>query len=471
MGCMSDVIVVGAGPNGLAAAVELLRSGRSARVLERSAIVGGGTRTLPLTLPGYLHDVCSAVHPMAIASPFMRGLDLAGLGVELIQPPIPVTHPLDGGRAGVLHRDVEETAALLAGDGSRYRRLMQPFAARADRLADDVLGPFRVPPRHLATIPFGMAGLPSATILGKRFRGDEARALLAGLAAHSLAPLTRPFTGAVAVWFAATGHAFGWPVVRGGSAELGRALAEAVVALGGSVETGIDVQDLDDIDDRAAIVLDLMPAAAVRIGGRRVSPRSRTRLVRWRHGPGVFKVDWALDGPIPWADPWSGSAGTVHVGGTFEEVEAAEAAVHDGRHPERPFVLLSQPTLFDPSRAPEGKHTAWAYCHVPTGSVMDMTAAIEAQVERFAPGFHDLILARHTMGPKDFEAANPNDVGGDIAGGAFGTWRVVGSAVRNPYRIGDGVYLCSSATPPGAGVHGMCGYHAARTVIRDLRRT
>jgi phytoene dehydrogenase-like protein len=467
---MSEIIVVGAGPNGLAAAIELLRTGHAVRVLERSDSVGGGARTLPLTLPGYLHDVCSAVHPMAVASPFLRRIDLAAHGVDLIQPPIPVTHPLDGGRVGALHRSVADTARLLDGNDRRYRRLVAPFAARAERLADDVLGPFRIPPRRLITMPFGAVGSASAAMLAKGFRTVETKALLAGLAAHSVAPLSRPFTGAVALWFAATAHAFGWPIVRGGSGRLAAALAAEVAALGGRIETGVEVGDLEEIGAGTTVVMDVMPAAAVRIGGRRLPERTAARLMRWRHGPGVFKVDWALDGAIPWADGCSAEAGTVHLGGTFEEVAAAEAEVHAGRHPQRPFVLLSQPTVFDPTRAPEAKHTAWAYCHVPARSDVDMTGAIEAQVERFAPGFRDLILARHTMGPAEFEAANPNDVGGDIAGGAFSVSRILSSAVRNPYRIGEGIYLCSSATPPGAGVHGMCGYHAARTLIRDEGR-
>lgn len=462
---MRDVVVIGSGPNGLAAAIDLLRAGCRVRVVERSETIGGGTRTLPLTLPGHLHDVCSAVHPMAVASPFLRTVDLSG--VDMVQPPIPVTHPLDGGRVAVLHRDVDSTARGFGRDARRYRRLVAPLVSRADRLADDVLRPLRVPPRHLITVPFGMVGALSARGLARLFTGDEARGLLAGLAAHSIAPLTRPLTAAVALWFATTGHAYGWPIVAGGSTRLGEALAARVIDLGGSIETGVDVIDTRSFGE-AVLVLDVMPASAATIASHRIPDRTRRRLLAARRGPGVFKVDWALHGPIPWRDPHSAEAGTVHVGGTFEEVAAAEADVAAGRHPGRPFVLLSQPSLFDGSRAPAGRHTAWAYCHVPTGSTLDMTAAIEAQVERFAPGFGDQIAARHTMGPADFGAANPNDSGGDIAGGPFSLRRLLRPLLRRPYRIGDGVYLCSAATPPGAGVHGMCGHGAAAAALTDL---
>ncbi|HLF60468.1 MAG TPA: NAD(P)/FAD-dependent oxidoreductase [Acidimicrobiia bacterium] len=459
-----DAVVVGAGPNGLAAAAELTRAGRRVLVVEQADSIGGGTRTEELTLPGFWHDVCAAIHPLGLASPFFRDL---GLDVEWIHPRIPLSHPLESGRSGALLRDVEETAELFGPDRDRYLRILGPLVESADAVIEDFLGPMTVIPKNPTSfIRLATRGaLPAATIAGG-FSNTEARAVLAGLAAHAIAPFGSPMTGGVALLFATTGHAYGWPLVRGGSQRVAEALARVVIDGGGTIETGHAVTSLTELPPVATVILDVMPRAAIQIGGDRISPMQRRRLSGQRTGPAVFKVDWALDGPIPWSDERSPHAGTVHVGGTWEEVAEAEDAVHSGRHPERPFVLVAQQSLFDTTRAPEGKQTVWGYCHVPTGSDLDMTEAIEGQIERFAPGFRDLILQRHTMNASALEAHNPNYIGGDIAGGGFGMRKVFQLGATRPYHLGDGLYLCSSATPPGAGVHGMCGYYAARAALR-----
>jgi phytoene dehydrogenase-like protein len=460
-----DAVVVGAGPNGLAAAAELTRAGRRVLVLEQAEQIGGGTRTEQLTLPGFLHDVCSAIHPLGVASPFFRSLDLE---LEWVHPEIPLSHPLGAGRGAALRRDLAETARELGTDGDRYRRIMQPLVDSADELVEDFLGPLQLVPNNPSSfVRLATRGALPASTIASGFSGTEARALFSGLAAHAIAPFTSPLTGGVALLFGVTGHAYGWPMVKGGSQRVAEALAKIVIGGGGDIETGAMVTSLDQLPPSDVIVFDLMPQAVLRLGGDRITSWHRRRFASWARGPAVFKVDWALDGPIPWADPWSPEAGFVHLGGTWEEVAAAEEMVHAGRHPERPFVLLAQQTLFDATRAPEGSHTAWAYCHVPTGSDVDMTGAIESQVERFAPGFRDLILARHTMDAAAFEAHNPNYLGGDMAGGGFGPKKVFQLGSTVPYRIGDGLFLCSSATPPGAGVHGMCGYYAARAALRE----
>lgn len=459
-----DAVVVGAGPNGLAAAAELTRRGRHVLVVEQADAIGGGTRTEELTLPGYLHDVCSAIHPLGVASPFFRSLDL---DVDWIHPTIPLAHPIGKGRAGVLFRDVGDTAAGLGSNADHYRRVMGPLVDSADDLVEDFLGPLSLVPRNPSSfIRLATRGaLPAATI-ASGFSSPEARGLFAGLAAHAIAPFGSPLTGGVALIFAVTGHAYGWPMVEGGSQRIAGALAKLVVDGGGEIETGRSVTSIAQLPESPTVILDVMPQAAARIAGVRLAPRQRRRYTDWKPGPAVFKVDWALDGPIPWADEWSSKAGTVHVGGTYEEVAAAEGTVHSGGHPERPFVLVAQQSLFDATRAPKGKHTAWGYCHVPNGSDVDMTVAIEAQIERFAPGFKDLILKRSTMDSLAFERHNPNYIRGDIAGGGFGFRKVFQLGSTAPYRIADGLFLCSSATPPGAGVHGMCGYYAAQAALK-----
>jgi len=457
-----DAVVVGAGPNGLAAAVELSRAGERVLVIEREAHVGGGTRTDELTLPGFQHDVCAAIHPLGLASPFFREI---GVG-DWIHPDIPVTHPLPDGRVAVLRRSVSETAQGLGADARAYRSLVGRLVERSDDLVQEVLAPITLAPRHPMTLlRFGLGGIRSADRAVRGLETEEGRALYAGLAAHAIASFDTGLTHAVAKWFAVTAHAYGWPIVRGGSQRLSEDLARMVTDAGGSIETGRDVESIAELPATRSVLLDVMPDAALRIAGTHISSRTRKRLRRWKGGPGVFKVDWALDGPIPWADPVSRLAGTVHVGGTYEEIAAAENLIHSGEHPERPFVIVAQQSLFDETRAPAGKQVGWSYCHVPAGSTVDMTEAIESQIERFAPGFRDLILARHVMGPPGLEAYNPNYVGGDIGGGAFSPRRFLTIGRSKNYRIGNGLYLCSSATPPGAGVHGMAGYHAARAAI------
>jgi phytoene dehydrogenase-like protein len=456
-------VVVGAGPNGLSAAAEMTRAGRRALVIEQGPTIGGGTRTEELTEPGFLHDVCSAIHPLGVASPFFRDI---GLDVEWVHAELPLSHPLGGGRSAALHRDLEETARGFGSDGGRYLRIMRPLVESADQVIEDYLGPMSPIPKNPSSfIRLATRGALPASTIASGFSGEEARGVFAGLAGHAIAPFGSPLTGGVALLFGVTAHAYGWPLVAGGSQRVADALARVVTDGGGSIETGRAIASLDELPKAGVVILDVMPRSALRMAGSRVDMRHRRKFSAWKSGPAVFKVDWALDGPIPWGDENSPRAGTVHVGGTWEEVVAAEDEVHRGDHPERPFVLVSQQSLFDPSRAPAGKHTAWAYTHVPNGSEMDMAPAIEAQIERFAPGFRDLVIARHTMDSRGFEAHNPNYIGGDIAGGGFGPRKVFQFGSTGPYRIGDGLYLCSSATPPGAGVHGMCGFYAARAAL------
>lgn len=459
-----DATVVGAGPNGLAAAVELARAGLKVRLVEGSDAIGGGTRTEPLTLPGFLHDVCSAIHPTALASPFFTELDL---DVEWIQPPIPFSHPLDGGRSAVMYRSVDETAAGLGQDARRYKSLMEPLVRDIEGVVADFLSPMTPVPSHLRTfLRLSALGVLPAKVLIQRFETDQARALLSGLSAHSIASFGALGTSGVGLMLGVLGHGVGWPLVRGGSVGIANALASRFTELGGEIETGRSVESIDELST-PIVLFDVMPNALSRIAGSRLSASSHRRLNRWRSGPGVFKVDWAMSGPIPWTDQSSREAGTVHVGGSHEEVMLSEGQVARGRPPEKPFVLVAQQSRFDPTRAPAGQEATWGYCHVPAGSDVDMTASIESQIERFAPGFRDLILDRHVMGPAAYESYNANYVGGDIGGGRFGLKKVLQLGNSRPYSFGNGIYLCSSATPPGAGVHGMCGYFAAQAALRD----
>ncbi len=469
-----DAVVVGTGPNGLAAAITLAREGYTVRACEAAATVGGGMRSAELTRPGFVHDVCSAIHPLGVGSPFFRALQLAEHGLEWVHPDAPLAHPLDDGTAVVLEHGVDATAAGLGEDGDAYRALIDPLVARWDTIVDDVLGPVGLPRHPIAMARFGARALASMEALCSRhFKGRRAIALFAGLAAHSILPLDRRLTAGVALTLGVVGHAVGWPLPRGGSQRIADALTAYLRSLGGEVVTNGAVGSLDELPAARAVLLDVTPRQLVAIGGDRLRPRYRRRLERYRYGPGAFKVDWALDAPIPWTASECGRAATVHIGGTADEIALSERAAWHGDIAEHPFVLLAQPTLFDPSRAPEGKHTAWAYCHVPHGSRVDMTDRIEAQVERFAPGFRDRIIERHTMGPLELEAYNPNYVGGDIGGGVMDLKQAFARPVasRDPYRAGiEGVYLCSASTPPGGGVHGMCGYHAARSALRRSLR-
>jgi phytoene dehydrogenase-like protein len=470
-----DAIVVGAGPNGLAAALTLARAGRSVLLLEARETVGGGCRSEELTAPGFVHDVCSAVHPLVAGSPFFRSLPLERMGIELVHPEAPLAHPLDDGTAVVLERSVAVTAARLGPDREAYERLMGPVANDLALILPGVLGPALRPPRHpLAMARFGRLAARSAEGLARsRFTGTRAAALLAGNAAHSMLPLGSSPSAGVGLLLMALGHAVGWPVVRGGSQRIADGMADELRRLGGGIETGREVRSLDELPRARAVLLDVTPRQLLRIAGGRIPGRYWRRLARYRYGPGVVKVDWALDGPVPWRAPECARATTLHLGGTLPEIAASEREVTRGRIPERPYVLLAQQTLIDPGRAPEGKHTLWGYCHVPAGSTVDMTARIEAQIERFAPGFRERVIARSTRLPADLERDNPNYVGGDIGGGVQDLRQTVGRPVvaANPYSTPlDGVYLCSSSTPPGGGVHGMCGHLAARAALRrELR--
>ena len=467
----ADAVVVGSGPNGLAAALTLARAGLGVEVFEGAPTIGGGTRTEALTLEGFRHDVCSAVHPALVASPFFRSLDLAGLGIVVRQPEVAYAHPLDGGRAAALYRDVGETAAHLGGDEAAYLDLMRPLVEWLDRIVPYVLGPMRTLPRDpLALARFALVGTPSIQRTARRFTTDAARALVAGAAAHSMEPLTAPLTSAFGLLLAALGHGAGWPVVEGGSAAITTGLASELRRLGGVIHTGQWVTSLRELPPARAILLDTSPRAFVALAGGQLSRRAGRPWARFRPGWGTCKVDWALDGPVPWRADVCRRTATVHVGGTFDEVARSEAGVRAGRHAERPFVLVAQPTVVDPTRAPAGKHTLWGYCHVPNGSPVDMTERMEAQIERFAPGFRDLVLARRVRTADVAEFHNPNLLGGDVNGGAASVRQTVFRPVArwNEYRTPvEGVYLCSASTPPGGGVHGMCGVAAAEVALRD----
>ncbi len=470
-----DAIVIGAGPNGLAAAITLARAGRSVRVYEASATPGGGTRTAELTLPGFRHDVCSTILPLTIGSPFFASIDLAARGVELIQPDAPFAHPFDDGRAAILERSVRATAdGLGEADGRAWRRLFGPLVRDVAKLGPEILQPVVHLPRHpLALARFGLPALRSAYGLASaRFRDGPARAMFAGVAAHSMLRLDRPLTASFGLVLATYAHAVGWPMVHGGADAIATALVAELEAAGGELVTGHRVGSIAELPAARAVLLDVTPRQLVAIAGDRLSALSRRRAERFRYGSGVFKLDWALDGPVPWTAEGPRRAATIHLGGTLDEIAASEAEVAAGRHADRPFVLFVQYTPWDPSRAPEGKTTAWAYCHVPAGSDIDMTDRIETQVERFAPGFRDRILARSTLGPAAMETYDANYVGGDINGGiqdirqlVFRPW-----PARDPYRVGDRLYLCSSSTPPGGGVHGMSGLNAARSALRHELR-
>jgi phytoene dehydrogenase-like protein len=466
-----DAVVVGSGPNGLAAAVTMAAAGLRVQVIEGAPTIGGGCRTQELTLPGFWHDVCSAAHPLAVASPFFRRFDLAARGVTLAWPEVEFAHPLDGGRAAIVSRSVAETAAHLGADGRRYQRLLGPVAAHMDEISQAVLSPLRRLPAHpLALAGYGRhAVLPAAAVV-RRWETDEARAIVAGAAAHAMMPLTAPPTAGVGLLLTGLAHAVGWPVVAGGSARITEALADALREAGGSIETGRWVSSLAELPIATAVLLDVSPRTLLELAGDRLPPGYRAALRRYRYGAGVCKVDFALSGPVPWTNQACRRAGTLHLGGPFEQVAAAEAEVAAGKHPDSPYVLVVQPGVVDPSRAPAGKQTLWAYCHVPSGSDVDMTARIEAQIERFAPGFRDLILARAVRTAHDEQEHNPNYVGGDIAVGLQNLRQTfLRPAPRwNPYRTPiRGVYLCSSATPPAPGVHGRCGELAALTALRD----
>jgi phytoene dehydrogenase-like protein len=467
-----NAVVVGSGPNGLSAAIALARHGHSVLVLEAHDTVGGGVRTLPLTLPGFRHDVCSSIHPMAVSSPFWRELPLAEHGLEWVHPPTPCAHPFDDGTAAVLEQSLDATADALGEDGPAYRKLMGPPAAAADDLFKDLLGPLRLPRHPLTALRFGMGAVRSVQGLADRwFSGPKAKALFAGLGGHAVLPLDHPPGAAIALVLGAAAHAVGWPSPRGGAQTLADALASYLRSLGGEIVTGRRVNALTELPRARVVLLDLAPRQVVTLAGDRLTDRYRRKLERFRYGPGAFKIDYALRGAIPWRAEACRRAGTVHVGGPIEEVATSEQAAWKGEVPERPYLIVTQPGRFDPTRAPEGCSTAWAYCHVPNGSTADMTERIEAQIERFAPGFRDCVLARAVSAPADIERYNPNYVGGDITGGAQDFWQVFARPVAslNPYATSDpNLFICSASTPPGGGVHGMCGFFAAQMARRRL---
>lgn len=467
---MTSAVVVGSGPNGLAAAVVLARSGVEVTVLEAAHEIGGGTRSSELTIPGLLHDECSATHPTGLASPFFQSLDLGRHGLEWLWPDVDAAHPIDGGRAGVMFRDLDRTVEGLGADGAAWRRLYEPLTANVDDLIGELFRPvLHVPDHPLRLAGFGLRALQPASWIARRWDTDEARGLFAGLAAHAIHPLTRPTTGGLGLLFGAVGHAYGWPVAKGGSIAIANALASLLARHGGKIETGHEVTELPQAD---LVMFDTSPATVLRLAGNRLPGRVARPLRRWKPGPAVHKVDFAVDGGVPWDNEWARKAGTVHVGGTIEQIQAAESDVHAGRMPERPFVLLCQQYLADPGRSVGDVHPIWSYAHVPHGYTGDATEAVVMQIERFAPGFRDRIVATAVSTPAQLEARNANYIGGDIGGGANDPWQVVMRPrfSPNPYSLGaKGLYLCSASTPPGAGVHGMGGANAAAAALKELR--
>jgi phytoene dehydrogenase-like protein len=463
-----DAVVVGAGPNGLAAAIELARAGKKVLLFEASDRAGGGARSATLTLPLFTHDICSAVHPLAVSSPFFAKLPLARYGLEFIEPPAAVAHPFDDGTAILLRRSVETTSLQLGADGKTYRALMQPLVNSWQSLSGDILGPVRIPRHPFTLARFGLQAIRSAEgLLRSKFREPKTRAFFAGLAAHSSIPLDRLATAAFGLVLGTLGHSVGWPIPRGGAQAISDALSDYFRDLGGEIITNTRINSIEDLPRARCVLFDVTPRQLIQIAGEKFPPGFIARLKKYRYGPGVFKMDWALAGPVPWLAEECREAATVHLGGSFDEVLESERLPWRGRVSERPFVLVCQPTLFDSSRAPEGKHVLWAYCHVPHGSNTDVSKLIEDQIERFAPGFLKLVLARHLMSPAQLESHNANLVGGDINGGAQTLGQMFTRPTLRMYSTAvDNLYICSSSTPPGGGVHGMCGYNAAQKALR-----
>jgi len=464
----NQATVIGSGPNGLAAAIELARGGCSVRVLEAQTTIGGGTRSSELTLPGFVHDICSAVHPLGVASPFFRTLPLAAHGLEWIQPSAPLAHPLDDGTAVMLERSIKKTCENLGEDAAAYRNLMKPLVDDWENLFADLLGPIRFPKHPLTFTRFGLRAMRPASGLAKSlFEGERARAMFAGIAAHSMLPLDWVSTASFGLILAIAGHAVGWAIPRGGSQKIADSLASYLRFLGGEITTDARVASIDNLlTPEHAVLCDLTPCGLLKVAGHRLPESYRRKLERYRIGDAVFKIDWALNAPIPWKAKDCARAGTVHLGGTLEEIAAAENAPSKGKHAEKPYVLVTQPSLFDSTRAPEGKHTAWGYCHVPNGSTFDMTERVENQIERFAPGFRDCIIAKKVSPPAELERHNANLVGGNISGGSNDIRQLFLRPTARLYSTPTkGLYICSSSTPPGGGVHGMCGYFAARAAL------
>jgi len=466
-----DAVVVGAGPNGLSAAITLQRAGLSVLLLEAKNTIGGGARTMELTLPGFKHDICSAIHPLGAGSPFFQTLPLHQYGLEYIYPPLAAAHPFDDGSAAVLHQSVMETAGLLGSDEQKYIDLLQPIVRDWPILAPKILGPLQWPSNPLAMAKFGLKGLTSATKLAAGFSTEKTKGLFAGMAAHSIQPLSNMATSAIALVLLATGHIRGWPVAKGGSQAIVDALAAHFKYLGGKIQTGVNVQSMDQLPKANVVLFDITPRQLVKIAGQQLSSLYKWQLSRFKYGMGVFKIDWALGAPIPFTNPECRRAGTIHLGSTFSEIADYEAAAFKGQIGNKPYVLLAQQSIFDSSRAPTGQHTAWAYCHVPFGSIQNMTPLIEDQVERYAPGFRQTILARHCLNAVQMEQYNANYVGGDINGGVLDITQLFTRPVLrpSPYQTSTkAIYLCSSSTPPGGGVHGMCGYYAAKKALKAV---
>jgi phytoene dehydrogenase-like protein len=466
-----DAVIIGSGPNGLAAGILLQQRGLSVLILEAKPTLGGGLRTAELTLPGFKHDICSAVHPLAAGSPFFKTLPLHNHGLEYLYPEVDAAHPFDNGTAAIVKHSIDETARLLGSDAQTYLDLFKPLVKSWPALAPDVLGPLHFPKEPLAMARFGLNALQPATLLAKRFKTMEAKGLFAGMAAHAIQPLSNIATSAIALVLMANAHLGGWPIPKGGSQQIANALASYFLSLGGKIQTDFYVTSLQQLPSAHAVLFDMTPKQLLQIAGHKFSPVYKWQLERYRYGDGVFKIDWALDAPIPFTANDCRKAGTVHIGGTLEEIVASEKAPANGQHSNKPYILLAQQSLLDTSRAPEGKHTAWAYCHVPNGSIKDMTAIIENQVERFAPGFKETILAKHTFNTAQMQEHNPNYIGGDINGGVIDIGQLfTRPALRwSPYKTSvKGLYICSSSTPPGGGVHGMCGFYAAKRALKDV---
>ncbi len=462
-----DVVVIGSGPNGLAAAIVMARAGRSVLVFEAEDSIGGGTRSAQLTLPGYVHDVCSAVHPMALASPFFRSLPLQEHGLEWIYPALPLAHPRDDGTAVVLERSLDSTCRSLGADGPGYRDLLGPVVQNWSAIESAILGPLGIPRNPIAMTQFGMRAIqPASRLARNKFQTEAARALFAGLAGHSIVPLEKWGTAAIGLVLAAVGHVYGWPIPKGGSQRIGDALASYLRSLGGEIQCGVRVESIRDLPSTRTILCDLTPRGLLNIAAPVLPANYQKALRRYKYGPAAFKIDWALSDPIPWRVKGCSRAGTIHIGSSLEEIEGSERTAWNGGQNDNPFVLVTQPSLFDSTRAPKGRHTAWAYCHVPNNSDCDMTSRIESQIETVAPGFREAVLARSVRTPAELQQHNANLVGGDISGGANNLIQLFFRPTRHAYTTPyPGLFLCSSSTPPGGGVHGMCGYHAAMRAL------
>ncbi len=463
-----DAIVIGSGPNGLSAAIRLALEGLSVKVFEASDTVGGGMRTKELMQPGFKHDICSAIHPLAASSPFLKQLPLADFGLEWITPEFPVAHPMDNGDAVVMHHSLKKTMDELGHDGKKYQSAMEPIIENWDTLTADFLGPLRFPKRPIDLALFGLKAFQPASLFQRRFKQERAKALFAGLAAHSILPLNAVATSAIGLVLGAAGHAVGWPLPKGGSQSIADAMKDYFISLGGEVETGVEVTSMDQLPKATSYLFDLTPRQLIDIAGDRFPEAYVNVLKKYRYGSGVFKIDYILKEPVPWKDPRCNKAGTVHLGGTFDEIAASEKIMDEGGIPDDPYVLVAQQSLFDDTRTPDDRHTLWAYCHVPNGSTVDMTRQIENQIERFAPGFRDIVEERQTINTDQFQEYNANYFGGDINGGRQDIRQLFTRPVHliHPYATpAEGIYLCSSSTPPGGGVHGMCGYHAADLVL------